>query len=118
MTGQCAVITLIFVLMTISFFRARRTKWAWLTIPLAVLPFSAAAAAQIAVFFTGRKLELMPACCVILAAVIVSCIWTGVCSTKMLKRRRVQISYIAISAVFNIVLGIILINHYIVFQGQ
>lgn len=111
MAIECVVITLIFIAIIFSFAHANRIRWIIATIPLGILPFANSVANLI---FDNVLHTVMPeivALTVVLISAMVSCIWIGIASC-MLHTYRMRIPYITVGFLFNIILGLILINHY------
>lgn len=114
MAIECVVITLILLAIIFSFAHANRIRWVIATIPIAILPCANSIASCIYTYIIGAQMPKDVAITVLLIAVMVSCIWIGIAST-MLNSKRMKIPYITVGFFFNIVLGIILINHYMLF---
>ncbi len=111
MAIECFVITLIFAAIVFSFAHANRIRWIIATVPLAILPCANCIANLICVNILQIQMPQTVALVVILASAMASCVWIGIAS-GMLHTRRMKIPYVSIGILFNIVLGIILINYY------
>lgn len=104
MAIECIVITGIFFLFVIIFFRSKRKEWAIATLPLTdvVLEFVLARIFKVEVTVFGGILALV-------IAVAASAAWVGA-AAGALKHKRTKATYIGISNAFNIALAAILIN--------
>lgn len=111
MAIECVVITLILLAIIFSFAHANRIRWVIATVPIAILPCANSLASVIYTQFIGIEMPKEVAIAVILIAAMVSCIWIGIAST-MLHTKRMKFPYIVVGFLFNIVLGMILVNHY------
>lgn len=111
MAVECVVITLIFAAIIFSFAHANRIRWIVATLPLVVLPFANSVASVIYNNILQVEMPNMVAYTVILVSGMISCIWIGIASGFVLTKR-MKIPYVSIGFLFNIVLGMILINHY------
>ena len=84
MAVECAVISGIFLLMSVIFWRRHRIQWVWATLPLMLVPLS--------YFVTISG---------------ISCVWLGFVSNGF-KSKKTRVSYITIANLFNIALALIL----------
>jgi hypothetical protein len=114
MAIECFVITLILLAVIFSFAHVNRIRWVIATVPIAILPCANSLASVIYTQFLGITMPKNIAIAVILISAMVSCIWIGIAST-MLHTKRMKIPYIVVGFLFNIVLGLILVNHYMQF---
>ncbi|MBP3921853.1 MAG: hypothetical protein J6D27_02690 [Ruminiclostridium sp.] len=114
MAIECVVITLILLAIIFSFAHVNRIRWVIATVPIAILPCANSLASVIYTQFLGIEMPKSVAVAVILIAAMVSCIWIGIAST-MLHTKRMKIPYLVVGFLFNIVLGFILVNHYLQF---
>ena len=100
MAVECAVISGIFLLMSVIFWRRHRIQWVWATLPLMLVPLS--------YFVTISVIShLMDIDVNVLAAVGISCVWLGFVSNGF-KSKKTRVSYITIANLFNIALALIL----------
>ena len=111
MAIECVVITLILLAIIFSFAHVNRIRWVIATVPIAILPCANSLASVIYTQFLGMEMPQSVAIAVILIAAMVSCIWIGIAST-MLHTKRMKIPYLVVGFLFNILLGLILVNHY------
>lgn len=112
MAMECFVITLIFAAIVFSFAHANRIRWVIATVPLGLLPLANSVANLLCDNLLHIEMSDAVALAVILISAMTSCIWIGIAST-MLNTKRMKIPYIVVGFLFNIILGIILINHYL-----
>ena len=111
MAIECVVITLILAAIIFSFAHANRIRWVIATVPLTILPLANSITRVIFDNILSDPIPKEIALAVILIAVMASCVWIGIASS-MLHTNRMKIPYITIGILFNIVLGLILTNHY------
>lgn len=112
MAAECMVIALIIIAIFLCFFKTKRKKWAYSTLPLMVLPL---ANGVLSLFFTivlKTEVTLYCAFITIIVSMIAACIWIGICSMTMITGRRTRIPYLGVTILFNLLLAIILLNHY------
>ncbi|MBP1542783.1 MAG: hypothetical protein J6A16_01695 [Oscillospiraceae bacterium] len=115
MAIECAVIAAMFAVMSIVFFRKKRSFWGWATLPLILVPLTEfvfdmllVSAIQLSIGPYGRIIA-------ILVAVAVSCAWIGFVSGGMKNKKR-RITYIGIANVFNVLLAAILIYNILMIE--
>ncbi len=112
MAIECFVITLILAAIVFSFAHANRIRWVLATIPIGILPCANSIANFICTNALGIEMSDTVALTVILISATVSCIWLGIASC-MLNTQKMRIPYLIVGFLFNIILGVILINHYL-----
>lgn len=112
MASQCLVIAAIILVIAFGFMRSKRSKWAISTLPLAVLPFINGVFEKIYGLVADFPFGFMAAAVEILVSVIASCIGVGVCSIILINGKKNRIPYISVSVLFNLILAVILMNHY------
>lgn len=107
---ECSIITALFVVIVVVFFRKKRKFWAYATLPLTLVPFTEFVfdlllyqAIHIQVGPYGRILAL-------LVAVAGSCAWIGAVSGGI-KNNKKRVTYIGITNLFNILLAAILVHN-------
>lgn len=112
MAAECLVIGIIFVAIILVFLRSNRVRWAWATIPIGILPVANAVASYAYEMVTEKPMLSDVAFIVIIVSIMASCIGLGICA-MLLYSKSARIPYISVGFLFNILLGLILINHYI-----
>lgn len=109
MAVECGVISTLFLLMAIIFFRRKRTEWALAVLPLTIVPLTEFVLAIIIEQFMKREVDVFGGILALVIAVAVSAIWIVIASPK-LKSKRTSLTYIVITNFFNVALTAILIN--------
>ncbi len=111
MAIECVVIVIILAAIVFSFAHANRIRWIIATVPLVILPLANSLTSVIYTSICKTELVKEIAVPMILIAAMISCVWIGIASS-MLHTTKMKIPYITIGILYNIVLGLILINHY------
>lgn len=117
MAIECIVITGIFILFVIVFFRSKRKEWAIATLPLTLVPFTDFVLELIVARWFKVEVTAFGGILSLLIAVAVSAAWVGAAAGS-LKHKRTKATYIGISNAFNIALAAILINDILVSAGK
>lgn len=111
MTAQCFVIVLIILAIAVCFVRAKRKRWAMSALPFAVVPAVNAIAERV-FDMLGYHYSPFAATIWILAALVASCIWIGICTVFVFNRKGYRVWYVLIGVVYNLLLAIILLLHF------
>lgn len=109
MAIECGVITGIFVLFVIIFFRSKRKEWAIATLPLTLVPLTDFVLELVIVRMLKVEVTAFGGILALVIAVAFSAAWIGA-AAGTLKHKRTKATYIGISNAFNIALAAILIN--------
>lgn len=109
MAIECGVITGVFALIVIIFFKSERKEWAIATLPLALVPFTDFMLELVVVRMLKAEITVFGGILTLLIAVAASAAWIGGAS-GLLKHKRTKATYIGISNAFNVALAAILIN--------
>lgn len=109
MAIECGVITGVFALFVIIFFKSKRKEWAIATLPLALVPFTDFLLELVVVRMMKIEVTVFGGILTLLIAVAASAAWIGGAS-GLLKHKRTKATYIGISNAFNVALAAILIN--------
>lgn len=112
MATQCLVITIIILAIAFSFYKIKRKDWAASTFPFILIPLANMTVSYIYRFILKVDYDFFVMLIVIISAVLLSGIWVFACIKKFIIVRKYKISYLIISSVFNVVLSLILLNHY------
>ena len=112
MAAECLVIALIVLAIFVCFFKTKRRKWAYSTLPLLVLPLANGIMSYFFKIVLKSEITLYCAFITVIVALIVACIWIGICSMTMITGKRTRIPYLGVMILFNLLLAIILITHY------
>ena len=110
MTAQSDVILVIILGISVTFFKLKQKKWAYSSLPLALLPAANIIARQIATHVFEGEIRFWVVLTALVAASLISCVWAGICSVAQLNGKRYQIPYLAVIVLFNIVLCVILVH--------
>ncbi len=108
MAIECGVITALFVIIVVLFFRKKRKLWALATLPLMLVPLCEFLLDFVFIEAFGIDFGPFARMVGLVIAVAASCVWIGFVSCS-LKHKKKRITYIAITNAFNILLAIILI---------
>ena len=107
MAVECAVISGIFLLMSVIFWRRHRIQWVWATLPLMLVPLSYFVTISVISHLMDIDVNVLAVVVVLIAAVGISCVWLGFVSNGF-KSKKTRVSYITIANLFNIALALIL----------
>lgn len=108
MAVECAVISGIFLLMSVIFWRRHRIQWVWATLPLMLVPLSYFVTISVISHLMDIDVNVLAVVVVLIAAVGISCVWLGFVSNGF-KSKKTRVSYITIANLFNIALALALI---------
>ena len=111
MAIECSVITAILLIMAIAFFRAKRPKWGWATLPIMLVPITDFVAEILLKRVFKFELSLYWGILALVIAVAVSCAWIGFMAVSF-AHKGTKISYIGIANAFNVLLAAILISDF------
>lgn len=117
MAVESAVITGIFLLSALVFFKTKHKEWALATLPLTLLPFTDFVLEIIVIKMFKVQVTAFGGIVTLVAAVAVSAAWIGGSST-LLKHKRTGATYVGISNAFNIALAAILISDILATAGK
>ncbi len=81
MAVECAVISGIFLLMSVIFWRRHRIQWVWATLPLMLVPLSYFVTISVISHLMDIDVNVLAVVVVLIAAVGISCVWLGFVST-------------------------------------
>ncbi len=109
MAVECGVISTLFLLMAMIFFRRKHTEWALAVLPLTLVPLTEFVMAIIIEQFMKREVDIFGGILALVIAVVGSAIWIVISASK-LKSKKTSLTYIVITNVFNVALAAILIN--------
>ncbi len=109
MAIECIVITGIFFLFVIVFFRSKRKEWAIATLPLTLVPLTDVVLELVLARIFKIEVTAFGGILALVIAVAASAAWVGAAAGS-LKHKRTKATYIGISNAFNIALAAILIN--------
>lgn len=109
MAIECCVITGIFVLFVIVFFRSKRKEWAIATLPLTLVPLTDFVLELVVARMLKVEVTAFGGILALVIAVAFSAAWIGAAASP-LKHKRTKATYIGIANAFNIALAAILIN--------
>ncbi len=109
MAIECGVILILFLLMSIIFFRRDHREWAFAVLPLTIVPLTEFMLILIIEQILHRQIDLFWGVLALVIAVAVSAIFLVIASGK-LKSKKKSVTYITIANLFNVALAAILIN--------
>lgn len=109
MAVECGVISTMFLLMAIIFFRRKHIEWALAVLPLVIVPLTEFVLVLVIEQILHREIDVFGGILALVIAVVTSAIWIVVASTK-LKSKKTAATYVAITNFFNVALSAILIN--------
>lgn len=109
MAVECGVITALLLVIAIVFFRTKRPKWGWATLPIMLVPITDFVVEILLMRVFRLDLSLYWGMLALIAAVAASCAWIGFMAVSF-SHKRTKISYIGITNLFNVLLAAILIN--------
>lgn len=107
MAIECGVITAMFAVIVVVFFRKKRKLWALATLPLMLVPFTEFVFDLVLREAFGLQVGPYGRILAILIAVAVSCAWIGAVSEGIKNKKR-RVTYIGMTNLFNITLAAIL----------
>ena len=110
MAIECGVIAAIFVIMAITFFRTKRPKWAWATLPLILVPATQFVMAFLVTDLFGFSPSAYSRLVVAVVTVAISCAWIGIAANNF-KSKTTKSTYIGITNLFNVLLAAIVIHN-------
>ncbi len=116
MAIECSIITAIFLLMALVFFRKKRNVWGLATLPLMLVPMMEVLFDLVIPNTFSVEISPFVRMIALLVAVIASCVWIGCVSMSMKSKKR-RATYIGITNVFNLTLAIILIYYILIELG-
>lgn len=111
MAGECFVITIIMLAIVLMFVRAKRKRWAVAAAPMCILPAINSIVSYVCTKFLHISIDLNFALIIIIIGIMISCIWVGICA-MLIAGKKSRVTYISVGFLFNILLGLILVNHY------
>lgn len=114
---ECGVITGIFLLFVLIFYKSKRNEWVLATLPLMLVPLTDFVLEQVVVKMFKVEVTAFGGILTLVIAVAASAAWIGGASS-LLKHKRTKATYIGISNAFNIALAAILINDILTTAGQ
>ncbi|MDE7230407.1 MAG: hypothetical protein K2N56_07990 [Oscillospiraceae bacterium] len=109
MAIECGVISTLFLLMAIIFFRRKHTKWAIAVLPLTLVPLTEFVFAFIVEQIMKKEIDVFGNILALVIAVAAAAVWIAIAAIK-LKSKKTIVTYITITNLFNIALSAILIN--------
>ncbi len=109
MAIECGVITALLLIIAIVFFRTKRPKWGWATLPIMLVPITDFVAEIMLKRVFRLELSLYWGVLALVIAVAASCAWIGFMAVSF-AHKGTKISYIGIANAFNVLLAAILIN--------
>ena len=109
MAIECIVITGVFVVIAVLFFRRKRIDWALAVLPLTLVPLTDFVLEFIVTKVFKAEVTAYGGIIAIVVAVAFSAAWIGA-SSMALKHKSTTATYIAITNAFNVALAAILIN--------
>ncbi len=112
MAIECGVITAILLIITIVFFRTKRPKWGWATLPIMLVPITDFVAEILLHRVFRLELDVYWGIIALVIAVAVSCAWIGFMAVSF-AHKSTKISYIGIANAFNVLLAAILISDFV-----
>lgn len=112
MAIECGVITVLFVLIAVIFFRRKQKEWALAVLPLMLVPLTDFLLELLIIRVMKVEVDVFGGVLALLIAVAVSAAWIGAASQN-LKSKKTGATYIAITNVFNVALAAILINTFL-----
>ena len=110
MAIECGVITAMFVVIVLVFFRKKRKFWALATLPLTLVPFTQFVMQFLVVDALGAQIGPFGRTLALLIAVAISCVWIGAVAGGM-KNNKKRVTYVGITNVFNVILAAILVHN-------
>ena len=109
MAVECGVISTLFLLMAIIFFRRKHIEWALAVLPLTIVPLTEFVMVLVVKKIMHREIDVFGGILALVIAIAASAIWIVTASTK-LKSKKTAATYVTITNLFNIALSAILIN--------
>lgn len=109
MAIECSVITGIFVLIAVVFFRSKRKEWALAVLPLTLVPLTDFVLEFIVIKVLKVEVTAFGGILALMIAVAASAAWLGAASGA-LKHKRTMATYLGITNAFNVALAAILMN--------
>lgn len=109
MAIECGVISTLFLLMAIIFFRRKHTEWAFAVLPLTLVPLTEFVLVLVVKEILKREIDIFGGILAQVISVAVSAICIVV-SASRLKSKKTSATYIIITNFFNVALAAILIN--------
>lgn len=109
MAIECGVILILFLLMSIIFFRRDHREWAFAVLPLTIVPLTEFVLILVIEQILHRQIDLFWGILALVIAVAVSAVLLVIASGK-LKSKKKSVTYITITNIFNVALAAILIN--------
>ncbi len=110
MAIECGVITALFAVIVIVFFRRKRKFWALATLPLMLVPFTNFVMEFLVVGTFGAQIGPFGKTLALIIAVAISCVWIGAVAGGM-KNNKKRVTYVGITNVFNVLLAAILAHN-------
>ena len=109
MAIECGVISTLFLLMSVIFFRRDHKEWALAALPLTILPLTEFVMVLVIKNILHKEIAVFGGILALVIAIVVSAIWIVVAATK-LKSKKTAATYVTITNLFNLALAAILIN--------
>lgn len=109
MAVECGVISILFLIMAVIFFRRKHTEWAVAVLPLTIVPLTEFVIVLVIEKIMHREIDVFGGIIALVIAVAASAIWIMAASAK-LKSKKTAATYVTITNLFNIALSAILIN--------
>ncbi len=116
MAIECIIIMAIFILMSIVFFRKKRKIWGLATLPLTLVPLMEVVFELVIPKAFSMTVSPFVRMIALVVAVIISCVWIG-CVSMSMKSKKLRVTYIGITNIFNLILAIILIYNILIELG-
>ncbi len=116
MAIECSIIMAIFIIMALVFFRKKRKVWGLATLPLTLVPLMEVLFELILPKAFSLDVGPFVRMIALVVAVIISCVWIG-CVSMSMKSKKLRVTYIGITNVFNLILAIILIYYILIEVG-
>ena len=88
MAVECAVISGIFLLMSVIFWRRHRIQWVWATLPLMLVPLSYFVTISVISHLMDIDVNVLAVVVVLIAAVGISCVWLGFVSNGFKSKKK------------------------------
>lgn len=109
MAIECGVISILFLIMAVIFFRRSHKEWALAVLPLTIVPLTEFVLVLVIENIMHREIDVFGGILALVIAVVTSAIWIVIASTK-LKSKKTAATYVTITNLFNVALSAILIN--------
>lgn len=112
MASECLVIAVIILALSAGCFRAKRKNWGLAVLPLAFVPFAVGIGMNVTEYVLKVEYTVMVPAVIIMAALMVACLWIGITSQILIKTTKLRIPYVGVSVAFIFTLSLIMLFRY------